>query len=526
MRVSTRAGFAALAFVAACSSDSTSPTPQCTVSAVTVTGAPTELEVAATVQLTANITAQHCTTTPTVAWSSSNNGRATVSGSGLVTGVAAGAVTITATAGGQQGTATFDVIVAPVAAVRVIPDSIVIGVGAAATLAAEALGASQQVLPGRPITWLSLHPANATVSASGALTGVTEGSSATVTATAEGQVGTAVVHVVRRRLAYFWNNVATPAAIEVPHATYSYNSLGGALSIASSGTGRYSAGFTGMGGATHETEGMFTSAYVAPAGSFCRIEQWFPTSVNVNCHAANGDPADMRFTVAMVGSAAFTGRSGYAWIQNGTVSVTADPYYRFNPTGGAIISTRTGTGAYTVRFEGLGRAGGGDREGVIVNSYGGTAARTCQPASWTTVGSDLDIEVRCFDAAGVATNSAFTVLVVDGARAGARLGFAHADQPANTLPYTPANSAVRGSGSVLVERTGTGGYDVSFNEFYRSGTLAETFLVTATGETAGRCNLGSWGYSSTVGGTGTIGVQCFTTAGVPADLPFSIVALQ
>lgn len=517
---------ALLGVVAACSSDTTNPTPQCTVSAVVVNGAPATLDIGSTAQLTANVTSANCSGTPTVTWSSSNTGRASVSASGLVSGVSAGEVTITATAGGVAGTATFDIAVVPVASVRVVPDSIVIGAGAAATLMAEALDAGQNVLTGRAFTWASLQPGNVTISGGGMLTGMTEGSTATVTATAEGQVGNAVVHVVRRRLAYFWNNLATPAAVEVPSLGYSYNSLGGALSIASSATGRYTAGFAGMGRATHETEGMFTSAYVAPMGSFCRIEQWFTASVNVNCHAPNGDPAAMRFTVAMVGSATFGGRSAYAWIQSGSAAVSADAFYRFNPTGGDIISTPTGTGAYTVRLEGLGRVAAGDREGVIVNSYGGLTGRTCQPAGWSTVDGHLDVEVRCFDATGAASNSAFTILVVDAARPGARLGFAHADQPANATPYTPANSAVRASGSVLIERTGTGSYDISFHEFYRTGDLAESFLVTATGETAGRCNLNGWSLSSTVGGTTLVAVQCATTAGVAADMPFSIVAIQ
>lgn len=523
-----QAVMALLVGLAACSSDSTTPTPQCTVSAVVVNGAPTTLEIGATVQLTANVTSANCTTAPTVAWSSSNNGRATVSASGLVTGVTAGAVTITATAGGASGTATFEITVVPVASVQVIPDSIVIGTGAGATLMAEARDADQNVLTGRTIEWMSLDAGNATISGSGMLTGVTEGTTATITATAEGQVGNAVVHVVRRRLAFFWNNLATPPAVEVPHLTYSYNSLGGALSIASSGPGVYEAGYAGMNRAAHETEALFTTPYVAPPGSFCRIRDWSSTSARVYCHAANGDPAAMRFTVAVVGSAAFTGRSGYAWIQSGAASVSADPFYRFNPSGGDIMSTRTGTGAYTVRFEGLGRTGTGDREGVMVNSYGGTTALACQPASWATVDGHLDVQVRCFDAAGAPVNSSFTILVVDAARPGARLGFAHADQPSSGTPYAPANSAVRGTGSVLIERPGTGFYDVSFNGFFRSGDLAETFLVTATGETPGRCSIGGggWNFSNTDGGTATVSVQCTSPSGAAADLPFSIIALQ
>ncbi|GMR12964.1 MAG: hypothetical protein BMS9Abin29_1159 [Gemmatimonadota bacterium] len=79
---------------------------------VTLTPAQTQIRVAATVQLTAELrnAAGEVVTGRMVEWSSSNDGIATVDGAGLVTGVALGSVTITATSEGQTGTATVEVI--------------------------------------------------------------------------------------------------------------------------------------------------------------------------------------------------------------------------------------------------------------------------------------------------------------------------------------------------------------------------------------------------------------------------------
>ena len=80
---------------AACGSTSTSPT---TVSSIAVTGAAPV--VGATAQFTAIATMSNGTTqdvTSLSAWSSSNTGAATVSSTGVVTGVGEGAATVQAT---------------------------------------------------------------------------------------------------------------------------------------------------------------------------------------------------------------------------------------------------------------------------------------------------------------------------------------------------------------------------------------------------------------------------------------------
>src|SRR6266542_3024841 len=77
------------------------------VASVTVTPTPAAVVVGQTVQLTATTkdAAANVLTGRTVTWASSAPGVATVSGTGLVTGVTAGTATITATSEGQSGTA-------------------------------------------------------------------------------------------------------------------------------------------------------------------------------------------------------------------------------------------------------------------------------------------------------------------------------------------------------------------------------------------------------------------------------------
>src|SRR3989442_1693526 len=130
----------------------------------------------------------------TVTWTTSNGAVATVSASGLVTGLAVGSTTITATSEGQSGTAAVTVSTVPVASVVVSPAAANVYVGGAVQLTTTPKDAAGNVLVGRAVTWASSNPAIATVSASGLVTGLAVGST-TITATSEGQSGTAAVTV-------------------------------------------------------------------------------------------------------------------------------------------------------------------------------------------------------------------------------------------------------------------------------------------------------------------------------------------
>src|SRR5213596_2249200 len=166
------------------------------VASVVVSPATASRQVGQTVQLTA--TPQDAGGTPlagrVVTWGSSNPGVATVNGSGLVTGMAAGSATITATSEGQSGSAALTVSTVPVASVVVSPATASRQVGQTVQLTATPQDASGTALTGRVVTWGSSNPAVATVNGSGLVTGMAAGP-ATITATSEGQSGSAALTV-------------------------------------------------------------------------------------------------------------------------------------------------------------------------------------------------------------------------------------------------------------------------------------------------------------------------------------------
>src|SRR3989454_688386 len=127
-----------------------------------------------------------------VTWTSSAPSVATVSANGLVSGVAAGSATITATSEGKSGTAAITVTSVPVASVVVSPASASMQVGQTVQLTATTLDANGNVLTGRAIAWTTNAAAVATGDATGLVSGVAPGA-ATITATSEGKSGTAAI---------------------------------------------------------------------------------------------------------------------------------------------------------------------------------------------------------------------------------------------------------------------------------------------------------------------------------------------
>jgi uncharacterized protein YjdB len=129
-----------------------------------------------------------------ITWSSGAPGLASVSGSGLVIGIAPGTAVILAHVDGVVGSATVSVAQMPVASVSVSPSTASLTVGGTSTLSATLRDASGNTLSGRIVGWSTSDQAVATVSQSGVVTGVAAGST-TITATSEGQTGTASITV-------------------------------------------------------------------------------------------------------------------------------------------------------------------------------------------------------------------------------------------------------------------------------------------------------------------------------------------
>ena len=165
--------------------------PCTTVTSITVAPASSTVRVGSGVTLTATVSGTMTDGIP-VTWSSSNPEIATVNALGVVTGVALGEVTITATAGGQSATATVKVAEPTVTSISVTPATATVAVGATTQLTAVREGLFVEDLP---VEWSSSDPSVATVDENGVVTGVAAGT-VTITATSGGQSASATVTVL------------------------------------------------------------------------------------------------------------------------------------------------------------------------------------------------------------------------------------------------------------------------------------------------------------------------------------------
>ena len=122
--------------------------------------------------------------------------RATVSTSGLVTGVSVGSTRVTATIEGVEGGTDLEVteVTPPVASVTVEPGELKVAPGRLGRLVAILSDNFGTPFTGPAVTWSSADPGIATVDARGVVAAVARGTT-TITATAEGLSATSTVSV-------------------------------------------------------------------------------------------------------------------------------------------------------------------------------------------------------------------------------------------------------------------------------------------------------------------------------------------
>jgi uncharacterized protein YjdB len=130
-----------------------------------------------------------------VTWTSSNPLAAVVSSTGLLSGVALGPATITATVDGKEASVNVSICAAVVASVTITPLNQSLTAGLSLQLEATVRDAAGNVLTGRPVTWSSSNPLFASVSNTGLLSALLVGNT-TITATSEGKSGTLTVPIV------------------------------------------------------------------------------------------------------------------------------------------------------------------------------------------------------------------------------------------------------------------------------------------------------------------------------------------
>ena len=146
-----------------------------------------------------------------VTWSSSNTAAATISGSGLATGVAAGGTTITATKGGISGSTALTVLPPVLNQITVTPASPSIPAGTTKQFTATGRysdGSSKDVTS--QVTWTSTNTAAATIASSGLATGVAVGSTS-INATLNAISGSTFLTVIQPVLTSITVSPANPS---------------------------------------------------------------------------------------------------------------------------------------------------------------------------------------------------------------------------------------------------------------------------------------------------------------------------
>lgn len=131
-----------------------------------------------------------------VEWRSSDPTILSISDSGLLQGISEGAATIIAVTEGKSGGGIVTVISAPVGSVEVIPSSVTLPVGQMTTLVATLRDVDGRALNGRSVSWGTSNPGIASVSGTGVVQGVQEGS-AIIVASSGGRTALASVSITR-----------------------------------------------------------------------------------------------------------------------------------------------------------------------------------------------------------------------------------------------------------------------------------------------------------------------------------------
>jgi hypothetical protein len=199
------------------------------------------------------------------------------------------------------------------------------------------------------------------------------------------------------------------AAGYTPIATGSFNSTGGANSVARIGTGSYS---VTMPGVALTTFGVPLVTAVNGAAVRCSVGTWSP--VQVLCFEQSGDPIDSEFAVlygdmTSLAAGPSTLHGFYGWAcQQGTTALYAiggpcSPYTFNSLTFGGLFARKIATGKYLVIAGGPATY---QKSTALVAAYG-SVARNCNVASWSVVKNE--ILVNCFGAGGVPTDMEFQI---------------------------------------------------------------------------------------------------------------------
>jgi uncharacterized protein YjdB len=424
------------------------------VARVDVTPTPSTISVGETVQLSAATRdAQgNVVSGRTVTWQTANAAVATVSGTGLVTGIAAGGpVTITATSEGIGGTASVTV-AAPPAAPRIAygvadqpqaatPYAAALAFnssGGAITVMRQAVGAYRVTLAGQATpngetetllvtrygegsSYCKLAGDWANGFASDLVADVRCYAYTGASADAAFSIMLLGRGVLAGRFGFALANQPSAAGPYAPAKTFHAGPTNPApIAISRTSVGQYAVRFTDNGGAPNDAEAIHVTA--AGAGNVrCNVAQMTGDVAQVGCYAPDDAPADSPFSIVMLDRGrSGSSRTAYLWAVDanedeyeaiGTYALPATRAY--STSGGAVELTKLAAeGRYDVVLRGLASGGSPGILGVQVVNRDSDEPKFCGVVSWTASGSDLRVTVQCWHSDGEPEDEGFYLLVI------------------------------------------------------------------------------------------------------------------
>jgi uncharacterized protein YjdB len=308
-----------------------------------------------------------------VTWASSNQADATMNGTGVATGMAAGSTAITASVSGVTGSTTLTVTAAAVTvtSIAVSPSSPSIATGATQQFTANATysnGTTGALTSG--VTWTSSNTTAATVSSTGLATGIAAGAT-TIKATADGFTATATLTV-------------TAAAVTVTSIAVSPSSpsITAGATQQFTATATYSNGTTGaLASGVTWTSSNTTAATVSSTGLATGVAAG-TTTIKA---AADGFTATAMLTVTAATAPTLTAivvtPSDPTFANGSTQQFTATATYSNNTTANVTSSvtwSSSNTSVATISSGGLasGQGGGTTTISATMNSVKGSTTAT------------------------------------------------------------------------------------------------------------------------------------------------------
>jgi uncharacterized protein YjdB len=407
-------------------------------------------------QLTATLTdaSGNAVSNRVVTWTTSNAAIASVSSTGVVTGIIPGTATITATSEGKSGSTTVTVTLLPVGSVAVSPSTLTLTPGQAGALAATVTDANGQVVTNRPVSWTTSDGAIATVSQTGDVTAVAPGS-ATITATSGSKSGAAVV---------------TVSQVPVANVTVSPSTL----PLTQGQTGTLTATATDAAGNVLNRTLTWTSdnTSVATVSGTGVVTAVAPGTATVTAAESGGKSGSSAVTVAAIPIASVTiapststvtvgqGTQLTATVKDVNGNVVANPTVAWQSSNtnvasvsstGAVMTTASGTVTIT--------ASSGGQSGTAVVTVnpstptpGPVATVQVTPALATVRdGKTLQLSAKAYDAVGVqVTNVTFTWATGAGTIASVNQSGLVTGKKVGTVTITASTSGKTGSSLVTV----------------------------------------------------------------------------